>query len=94
MLRMGSINSEKKSDLQVLLKFNMKENEVVLAEFSWLFSQLDKEIIDWKKLVRLCKDCFNERYNIFFEGKLINNIKAKLINLKLEKIPILRIQVI
>ncbi|CAG8677077.1 8436_t:CDS:2, partial [Ambispora gerdemannii] len=28
-----------------------------------------KEVIDWKKLVRICKDRFDERYNILFEGR-------------------------
>ena len=91
---MGSINLRKKLNLQILLKLDMKESELVLAEFSRLFPQSDKKILDWEKLIRLCKDCFDERYNVFFEKKLTNNTKAELINLKLRKILILGIQVI
>ncbi|CAG8795779.1 439_t:CDS:2, partial [Dentiscutata erythropus] len=44
-------NSGKKPDLQVLLKLDTMENEIVLAEVSRLLPQQDKEIIDWKKLL-------------------------------------------
>ena len=57
---MEAINSGKKPDLQVLLKLDMVENELVLAEVSRFLPQPDKEIIDWKKLVRICKNCFDE----------------------------------
>ncbi len=94
MERMEAINSGKKPDLQVLLKLDMVENELVLAEVSRFLPQPDKEIIDWKKLVRICKDCFDERYNFFFDGRDDTTNTARLINIKLGKVPILGIQVI
>ena len=57
---MEAMNSGKKPDLQVLLKLDMVKSELVLAEVSRLLPQQDKETIDWKKLVRICKDCFDE----------------------------------
>ncbi|CAG8496676.1 9705_t:CDS:2 [Dentiscutata heterogama] len=65
--QMGSINLGKKPDLQVLLKLDMKANEL---------------------------DCFDERYNIFFENREDTSSGARLIHCELEKIPILEIQVI
>ncbi|RIB11164.1 hypothetical protein C2G38_2204154 [Gigaspora rosea] len=41
--RIGSINLGKKPDLQVLLKLDMKSNELVLVEISRLFLEQDKE---------------------------------------------------
>ncbi|CAG8655361.1 14059_t:CDS:10, partial [Cetraspora pellucida] len=70
MERMKATNSGKKPDLQVLLKLDTVENEIVLAEVSRLLPQQDKEIIDWKKLI------------------------SRSINDKLEKVPVLGIQVI
>ncbi|KAF0484552.1 hypothetical protein F8M41_022967 [Gigaspora margarita] len=92
--RMGSINLGKKPDLQVLLKLDMKANELVLVEISRLFPEQDKEVLDWKKLVRICKDCFDERYNIFFENREDTSSGARLIHCELGKIPVLGIQVI
>ncbi|CAG8729240.1 1290_t:CDS:1, partial [Cetraspora pellucida] len=46
MERMEATNSGKKSNLQVLLKLDMVENEIVLAEVSRLLPQQDKEIIN------------------------------------------------
>ncbi|CAG8684291.1 17276_t:CDS:2, partial [Funneliformis caledonium] len=94
MERMEATNSGKKPDLQVLLKLDMAESELVLAEFSRLLPQLDKEIIDWKKVVRICKDCFDERYNIFFNGRDDTSDTARSINTKLGKVPILGIQLV
>ncbi|KAF0433741.1 hypothetical protein F8M41_004994 [Gigaspora margarita] len=48
--QMGFINLGKKPDLQVLLKLDMKANELVLVEISCLFPEQDKEVLDWKKL--------------------------------------------
>ena len=67
---MEATNSGKKPDLQVLLKLDMVESELVLAEVSRLLSQHDKKTIDHKKLVRICKDCFDERYNLFFDRRM------------------------
>ncbi|CAG8742619.1 6922_t:CDS:2, partial [Racocetra fulgida] len=92
--RMSSINLGKKPDLQVLLKLDMEANELVLVEISRLFPEPNKEILDWKKLVRICKDCFDERYNIFFENREDTSSEARLIYCELEKIPVLGIQVI
>ncbi|CAG8799376.1 19977_t:CDS:1, partial [Dentiscutata erythropus] len=94
MERMEATNSGKKPDLQVLLKLDTVENEIVLAEVSRLLPQQDKEIIDWKKLVRICKDWFDERYNVFFDGRDDTTDTARLINVKLGKVPVLGIQVI
>ncbi|RIB19622.1 hypothetical protein C2G38_1253530 [Gigaspora rosea] len=94
MERMEATNSGKKPDLQVLLKLDTVENEIVLAEVSRLLPQQDKEIIDWKKLVRICKDCFDERYNVFFDGRDDTTDIARSINVKLGKVPVLGIQVI
>ncbi|CAG8530490.1 6073_t:CDS:10 [Funneliformis mosseae] len=88
MERMKATNSGKKPDLQVLLKLNIAESELVLAKFSRLLPQLDKEIIDWKKVVCICKDCFDERYNIFFNGRDDTSDTARLINIKLGKLVI------
>ncbi|CAG8597054.1 11564_t:CDS:2 [Ambispora leptoticha] len=92
--RMEATNSGKKPVLQVLLKLDMVENELVLAEVSRLHPQQDKEIIDWKKLVRIYKDCFDERYNFFFDGRDDTTNTARSINIKLGKVPILGVQVI
>ncbi|CAG8799498.1 930_t:CDS:1, partial [Cetraspora pellucida] len=89
MERMEATNSGKKPDLQVLLKLDTVENEIVLAEVSRLLPQQDKEIIDWKKLVRICKDCFDERYNVFFDGRDDTTDIARSINVKLGKVPVL-----
>lgn len=70
------------------------ENEIVLAEVSRLLPQQDKEIIDWKKLVRICKDCFDERYNVFFDGRDDTTDTARSIYVRLGKVPVLGIQVI
>ncbi|RHZ77700.1 hypothetical protein Glove_174g152 [Diversispora epigaea] len=51
-----------------------------------------EKVIDWKKLVHICKDCFDERYNIFFERRNNSSATVRLINYKLSKIPILEIQ--
>ncbi len=94
MERMEATNSGKKPDLQVLLKLDMVESELVLAEVSRLLPQQDKEIIDWKKLVRICKDCFDERYNFFFDGRDDTTDTARSLNIELGKVPVLGIQVI
>jgi hypothetical protein len=91
---MKATNLGKRPDLQVLLNLDMVESEVVLAEISRLIPQHDKEIIDRKKLIRICKDCFDERYNFFFDGRDDTTNTAKSINIKLGKVPILGIQVI
>jgi hypothetical protein len=57
---MEATNSGKKPDLQVLLKIDTVESELILAEVLRLLPQHNKEIIDQKKLVRICKDCFDE----------------------------------
>ncbi|CAG8804374.1 9871_t:CDS:2, partial [Gigaspora margarita] len=89
MERIEATNSGKKPDLQVLLKLDTVENEIVLTEVSQLLPQQDKEIIDWKKLVRICKDCFDERYNVFFDGRDDTTDTARSINVKLGKVPVL-----
>ncbi len=91
---MEATNSGKKPDLQVLLKFDMVESELILAEVLRLLSQHDKETIDHKKLVRIYKDCFDEWYNLFFDRRNDTTDTAKSINIKLGKVPILGIQVI
>src|SRR2546421_11638187 len=58
---------------------------LVLAEVSRLLPQQDKETIDWKKLVRICKDCFDERYNFFFDGRDDTSDTARSISIKLGK---------
>ncbi|CAG8848820.1 4215_t:CDS:2, partial [Gigaspora margarita] len=82
-------NSGKKPDLQVLLKVDTVENEIVLAKVSQLLPQQDKEIIDWKKLVRICKDCFDEQYSVFFDGRDDTTDTARSIYVRLGKVPVL-----
>ncbi|PKY57579.1 hypothetical protein RhiirA4_478737 [Rhizophagus irregularis] len=94
MVRMEATNSGKKPDLQVLLNLDTLESELILAEISRLSPQNDKEIIDRVKLIRTCKDCFDERYNLFFNGKDDTSETAISIGAELGKIPILGIQVI
>ncbi|CAG8676243.1 4904_t:CDS:2, partial [Scutellospora calospora] len=84
--QMGSVNLGKKPDLQVLLK--------LVVEISRLFPEQDKEVLDWKKLVRICKDYFDERYNIFFKNKEDTSSRARLLHCELGKIPVLGIQII
>ncbi|KAF0519628.1 hypothetical protein F8M41_016552 [Gigaspora margarita] len=92
--RMGSINLEKKPNFQVLLKLDIKANKLVLVKISCLFPEPDKEVLDWKKLVRICKNCFDERCNIFFENRVNTSSGARLIHCELGKISVLEIQVI
>ncbi|CAG8665943.1 2762_t:CDS:2, partial [Scutellospora calospora] len=73
---------------------DMVESELVLAEVSRLLPQQDKEIIDWKKLVRICKDCFDERYNFFFDRRDDTTDTARSLNIELGKVSVLGIQVI
>nr|CAG8644463.1 6625_t:CDS:2 [Entrophospora candida] len=94
MERMEATNSGKKPDLQVLLKLDMVESELVLAEVSRLLPQQSKETIDWKKLVRICKDCFDERYNFFFDGRDDTTDTARSLNIELGKVPVLGIQIV
>ncbi|CAJ0841833.1 6208_t:CDS:2, partial [Entrophospora sp. SA101] len=84
-----AVSKEKNQDLQILLKLDMKENELVLVEISRSFPEQDKEGLDSKKLVRICKDCFDERYNIFFKKREDTSSKSKLIHCELGKIPVL-----
>jgi hypothetical protein len=93
--RIGSVNLGKKPDLQVLLTLDMKESEVILVEISRLFPQKkDKGSKDWKKLVRMCKDSFDERRNTFFENIDSTSDAVKPVWDELDKIPIIGIQVI
>ncbi|CAG8800631.1 6659_t:CDS:1, partial [Dentiscutata erythropus] len=59
-----------------------------------LFPEQDKEALDWKKLVRISKDCFDKRYNIFFKNRENTSSRAKLLYSELRKFPVLGIQVI
>ncbi|CAG8569673.1 2473_t:CDS:2 [Dentiscutata heterogama] len=81
--------SENSYVIHAVSKLNTVKNEIVLAEISRLLPQQDKEIIDWKKLVRICKDCFDERYNVFFDGRDDTTNIARSINVKLGKVPVL-----
>ncbi|CAJ0750205.1 13817_t:CDS:2, partial [Entrophospora sp. SA101] len=45
-----AVSKEKNQDLQILLKLDMKENELVLVEISRSFPEQDKEGLDSKKL--------------------------------------------
>ncbi|CAG8571275.1 11716_t:CDS:10 [Dentiscutata heterogama] len=56
----GGYKFGKKARSTSFVKVDMMENEIVLAEVSRLLPQQDKEIIDWKKLIHICKDCFDE----------------------------------
>ncbi|CAG8656021.1 15366_t:CDS:2 [Dentiscutata heterogama] len=88
------MNSKKKLDLQVLLKLDTVKNKIILAEVSRLLPQQDKEIIDWKKLVYICKDCFDKRYNVFFDERDDTTDIARSINVKLGKVTVLGIQLV
>jgi len=58
---------------------------MVLVKLSRSFPQ---EVMDWKKLVRICKDCFDEQYNIFFEDRDNTGVTARSIWHDWGKIPI------
>ncbi|CAJ0908354.1 4762_t:CDS:2, partial [Entrophospora sp. SA101] len=70
---------EKNQDLQILLKLDMKENELVLVEISRSFPEQDKEGLDSKKLV---SEIDKLRYK--FAEVEAENIKLKAENVKVK----------
>ncbi|CAJ0750204.1 13816_t:CDS:2 [Entrophospora sp. SA101] len=69
-----AVSKEKNQDLQILLKLDMKENELVLVEISRSFPEQDKEGLDSKKLDKSYKKKGTENIAKVIVNGIQNNI--------------------